>query len=151
MSTPEPYSPLEPNREWTAPTPAVPVGRGVGRVGQVTGALTRQEGSGPDVRGVTVTSFRLVDPQTGVPTEVELRGRSVVGTVRDGDWVEVPGAPGRSGRLEPLLMFNLTTRSEVVVKGRVRSTGATVAVALIVLVLVLVIPVIIGVVLMASS
>ena len=75
-------------------------------------------------------AFRLVDASTGQPTEVELRGRSIVGTVRDGDWVEVPGPVGRSGRLEPLTVHNLTTRSKVVARGSSRSPAARVVAVL---------------------
>ncbi|SDR69335.1 hypothetical protein SAMN04488543_0068 [Friedmanniella luteola] len=124
---------------WKPPRPAVPGAR----VGRVEGATTRVEGHGANVRSESVLGFRLVDPQSGVPTEVELRGTSIAGTVRDGDWVEVAGEPGRSGRLEPSRVHNLTTRADVVVAGSDRSPMARMVALLIIVVFVIVAAVII--------
>lgn len=91
------------------------------------------EGLGRDTASSTVLGFRLVDPHTLALTEVELRGRSIAGTVQDGDWVEVAGEPGRSGRLEPTRAANLTTGSEVTVIGSSRTPLARVLAVLVVL------------------
>lgn len=58
------------------------------------------------------------------PLEVELRGSSLAGTVRDGDWVEVAGEVGRSGRLEVAKVTNVTTGSEVTAIGSSSTAGA---------------------------
>jgi hypothetical protein len=87
-------------------------------------------------------AFRLVDPQTSRPTEVELRGLSIAGTVRDGDWVEVAGEPARSGRLEPLRVANVTTGSEVSAVGSSSSPVARVLAVVIILVFLVVLAVI---------
>ena len=39
----------------------------------------------------TVLAFHLVHPEGGRPLDVELRGRRVLGSLHDGDWVEVQG------------------------------------------------------------
>lgn len=82
-------------------------------LGRAEGVGIRVEAHGSESSSETVLSFRLTDPLSGQPTEVELRGRSLAGTVQNGDWVEVESRPTRSGRLEPLVVANLTTRSEV--------------------------------------
>jgi hypothetical protein len=85
---------------------------------------TRVESHGTTASSETVLSFRLVDAESAHPLEVELRGRSLAGTVRDGDWVEVTGEPGRSGRLEVAAVSNLTTGSEVTAIGSSTTAGA---------------------------
>ena len=119
---------------WKPPREALPGAR----IGRAEGATTRVEGRGSDARSETVLAFRMVDPASGTPTEVELRGSSIAGTVRDGDWVEVMGDPGRSGRLEPRRVHNLTTRSDVVTDGSSRGPVARVVAVLVVLFFVLV-------------
>jgi len=111
MSEPGGFAPYEPDRlpSNRAPRPASPGHR----VGRAEGVSTRVEGQGSEHASQSVLGFRLVDPGTGRPAEVELRGRTISGTVREGDWVEVAGEPGRSGRLEPRKVTNLTTGSEV--------------------------------------
>lgn len=48
---------------------------------------------------------------------MQLRGRSLAGTVRDGDWVEVAGPPNALGRWDVATVQNLTTPSTVLVMG----------------------------------
>ena len=93
------------------------------RLGRAEGVGIRVEAQGSETSSQTVLSFRLSDPGTGRLSEVELRGRSIAGTVRDGDWVEMAGEPGRSGRFEPARVTNLTTGSEVTAIGSPNSTG----------------------------
>jgi hypothetical protein len=111
-------------------------------MGRAEGVTMRVESRGSTTSSVTVLGFRLVDPQTSRPTEVELRGLSIAGTVRDGDWVEVAGEPARSGRLEPLRVTNVTTGSEVSAVGSSRSPAARVLAVVIILVFVVVLAVI---------
>jgi hypothetical protein len=111
-------------------------------MGRAEGVTVRVESRGSTTSSETVLAFRLVDPQTSRPTEVELRGVSIAGTVRDGDWVEVAGEPARSGRLEPLRVTNVTTGSEVSAVGSSRSPAARVLAVVILLVFVVVLAVI---------
>ena len=67
--------------------------------------------------GVTVLAFRLMEPGTPQPLDVQLRGRSLTGTVREGDWVEVAGPPDATGRWDVQRLQNLTTASTVIVMG----------------------------------
>jgi hypothetical protein len=66
-------------------------------VGQAEGVGVRTE-SDPHVsaRLVTVLGFRLRTPGRP-PLEVELRGLSLTGAVRDGDWVGFQTGRGRTG------------------------------------------------------
>lgn len=84
------------------------------------------ESHGHDFGSETVLSFRLLGPDGQRPRDVQLRGRSISGTVRDGDWIEV-SARERSGRLEVEALRNLTTRAEVTTSGSSTSVGARVA------------------------
>jgi hypothetical protein len=93
-------------------------------VGRVDGAATRVESYGHERSSQTVLSFRLLDAGER-PVEVELRGLSLAGTVRDGDWVEVADQR-RGGRIEAAALTNLTTGSEVKAVGSERSPGAKV-------------------------
>jgi hypothetical protein len=111
-------------------------------MGRAEGVTVRVESRGSTTSSETVLAFRLVDPQTSRPTEVELRGLSIAGTVRDGDWVEVAGEPARSGRLEPRRVTNVTTGSEVSAVGSSRSPAARVLAVVILLVFVVVLAVI---------
>jgi len=131
MSEPSGFPPYEPDR-LPSEQPPRPASAGH-RVGRAEGVSTRVEGRGSQYASVTVLGFRLVDPQTGRPAEVELRGRSISGTVREGDWVEVAGEPARSGRLEPSRVTNLTTGSEVGAAGDTRGPLAKTLAVLIVL------------------
>ena len=91
-------------------------------VGQAEGVSVRTE-SDPHVsaRLVTVLGFRLRTPGRP-PLEVELRGISLTGAVRDGDWVEVPDRRGTNGMFTVPSVTNLTTGLPVSVKG-VRRVG----------------------------
>jgi len=132
MSEPSGYPPYEPGPDLPAlrpPRPALPGHR----LGRAEGVTTRVEGHGAQSASETVLAFRLVDALTPVPSEVELRRRTIAGTVRDGDWVEVAGEPGPSGRLEPLRVTNLSTRSEVSSVGSSRGPVARVLAVLFVL------------------
>jgi hypothetical protein len=142
MSHPEPYPPSEPDRDPATRWPPRAAAPGC-RVGRVEAVTTRVEGRGSSTSSETVLAFRIVDSQTGVPSEVELRGRSIAGTVHQGDWVEVAGEPTRSGRLEPLRVANLTTHAEVSVVGSSRSPAARVLAVVIVLVFLVVLVVLV--------
>lgn len=115
------------------------------RVGRVSGAEVRQESqsnASSTAYGLTVLAFRLVEPGNPQPLDVQLRGRSLSGTVRDGDWVEVAGTPNALGRWDVAKVQNLTTSSTVLVMGgRVGKAGTLallVFVGLLMLVLVLI-------------
>lgn len=99
------------------------------RVGRVSGAEVRQESqyaSNSSALTLTVLSFRLLEPGNPQPLDVQLRGRSLSGTVRDGDWVEVAGPPNIANRWDVAKVANLTTGSTVLVMGGRRSKAATV-------------------------
>ena len=87
---------------------------------------TRVEAQGHERTSETVLSFRLVEVPGGRPVEVELRGVSLSGSVRDGDWIEVPDRPDRSGRLEVAVADNLTTGSQVTARGSSKSPAVRV-------------------------
>lgn len=136
MSEPDGFTPDEARGNLPASGPPRAASPGH-RLGRVAGVTSRIEGRGANMPTETVLGFRLVDPHTSVPVEVELRGRSIAGTVREGDWVEVAGEPARSGRLEPLRVANLTTGSEVSAVGTSRSpVGRVLAVLFVLLFLV---------------
>lgn len=105
------------------------------RVGRVSGAEVRQE-SQPSSNNIaltlTVLSFRLDEPGNPQPLDVQLRGRSLSGTVRDGDWVEVAGPPNLANRWDVVKVANLTTGSTVFVMGGRRSRAATVVMLVVV-------------------
>jgi hypothetical protein len=126
-----------------------------GRIGRAYGAQVRQESqysSNNANLSLTVLEFRLAEPGNPQPLDVLMRGRSLSGTVRDGDWVEVAGPPDVTNRWNVDKVQNLTTGSTVVVMGGRRSKAATVVV-LVVLVLMLLFfgLVVIGVLVGASS
>ncbi|WP_375424258.1 hypothetical protein [uncultured Friedmanniella sp.] len=124
MSEPSGFPPYEPDG---LPASRPPRPAAVGhRVGRAEGVATRVESQGTERSSETILAFRLVDPASGRPVEVELRGRSLAGTVRDGDWIEAAGEPGRSGRLELARVTNLTTSSEVTAVGSSATAGAKV-------------------------
>ena len=101
------------------------------RVGRATAVEVRQEAQyagNNQTFGLTVLAFRLQEPGNPQPLDVMMRGRSLSGTVRDGDWVELAGPPDATGRWDLAEVQNLTTASTVVVVGGRRSKAATVAV-----------------------
>lgn len=57
-------------------------------------------------------SFRLLDPAADRPLDVEVRGLTLSGNVRDGDWVEVADRV-QDGRVQVSSLTNLTTGAEV--------------------------------------
>ena len=68
-----------------------------------------------------VWSFRLMRLENGIPVgaaiPVEIRGRSIIGQLTQGDVVEIPGgAPGETRIVKALR--NLTTESTIEAKGR---------------------------------
>ncbi|SEP82424.1 hypothetical protein [Microlunatus flavus] len=90
------------------------------RVGRAYGVQVRQESqyaSNNAHVSLTVLEFRLAEPGNPQPLDVLMRGRSLSGTVRDGDWVEVAGPPDATNRWNLQKLQNLTTGSTVVVTG----------------------------------
>jgi hypothetical protein len=119
VSEPTGFPPYEPGSDLAAtrsPREAAPGHR----LGRAAGVQTRVESQG-DFSSETILTVRLVEPGSPRPLEVELRGRTLAGTVRDGDWVEVTGEPGRSGRLEVPAVTNVTTGAEVQAVGSSRT------------------------------
>ena len=109
------------------------------RVGRAYGVQVRQESqysSNNANLSLTVLEFRLAEPGNPQPLDVLLRGRSLSGTVRDGDWVEVAGPPDVTNRWNLDKVANLTTGSTVVVMGGRRSKVAVV-VALVIMAIML--------------
>lgn len=105
------------------------------RVGRASGVEMRQElwpGTENRSYSLSVLAFRLLEPGNPQPLDVQLRGRSLSGTVRDGDWVEVAGPPDALGRWDVSKVQNLTTGSTVIMMG-VRRNKAAVIVALVVI------------------
>lgn len=122
----EDYTPYEPNRAdglistggggpLEAPRAAAP-GHLVGRV-EAADLRTERFSTGESSSTRSILSFRLRTPD-GRLSAVELRGSTLIGTVRDGDWVEVPDRRERGGQLAPDRLANLTTGSQVSVGGR---------------------------------
>jgi len=75
---------------------------------------------------LTVLEFRLAEPGNPQPLDVLMRGRSLSGTVRDGDWIELAGPPDVTNRWDVAKVQNLTTGSTVVAFGGRPSKVATV-------------------------
>ncbi|SDV01392.1 hypothetical protein SAMN04488544_3471 [Microlunatus sagamiharensis] len=99
--------------------PPRPVSPGA-RAGRAYGVLVRQEsqvGSNQQTLGLTVLEFRLAEPGNPQPLDVLMRGRSLSGTVRDGDWIELAGPADATNRWNVATVQNLTTGSTVVVVG----------------------------------
>jgi hypothetical protein len=86
-------------------------------MGRAQGVQTRVEGRGSNTSSVTVMTFRIVGPDGGQPAEVEIRGRTLTGSVQDGDWVELVDQRAKSGRYEVERVTNLTTGSQVATAG----------------------------------
>jgi hypothetical protein len=112
MSDPSDFPVYEPEPRLPVTLPPRPAGPGQ-RVGRAQGVQTRVEGRGRDTSSETVTTFRILDADGGQPAEVELRGRTLSGTVQEGDWVELANQRAKSGRYEVDRLTNLTTGSEV--------------------------------------
>lgn len=123
MSDPGEFPAYEPGPGLPATRPPRPAATGC-RLGRADGVTTRVESHGSTTSSETILAFRLVEPGSARPLEVELRGRSLAGTVRDGDWVEAAGEPGRSGRLEVARVTNVTTGAEVTALGSSTTAGA---------------------------
>lgn len=125
------------------------------RIGRVSGVSVRQEAqrqSSSTTLGLTVLELRLLEPGNPRPLDVLLRGRSLSGTVRDGDWVEVAGPPDATGRWNVAKVQNLTTGATVVVMGGRPSKAATVVgVVLLSVMAVVVLLVVVGVVTTLAS
>lgn len=105
------------------------------RLGRANGVEVRRESqhaSSNAVSELTVLAFRLLEPGNPQPLDVLMRGRSLSGTVRDGDWVEVAGPANDAGRWNVAKVQNLTTGSTVLVMGG-RGSKATTVVVLVVL------------------
>lgn len=120
--------------------PPRPPGPGA-RVGRVSGVEVRQETQHVSENAaltLTVLAFRLLEPGNPQPVDVQLRGRSLSGTVREGDWVEVAGPPDAAGRWDVATVANLTTGATVLVKGGRRSRAGTVVLLVLVCVVALV-------------
>ena len=97
--------------------------------------------------GLTVLELRLIEPGNPHPLDVLLRGRSLSGTVRDGDWVEVAGPPDATGRWNVAKVQNLTTGATVVVLGgRPSKVGTVVGLVLLGFILLVVVLVVVGVI-----
>jgi hypothetical protein len=73
---------------------------------------------------MTVLNFRVHPADHDQAIEVELRGYTLVGTVRDGDVVAIPGPIAASGRLEARQVQNLTTGTAVTTTGPARAGRA---------------------------
>lgn len=104
-----------------------------GRVGRAYGVGVRQESqysSNNASLSLTVLEFRLAEPGNPQPLDVLMRGRSLSGTVRDGDWVELSGKPDVTNRWNVAQVANLTTGSAVVVMGGRRRAAAALVVTL---------------------
>lgn len=138
----EPYQPYP--REPSIPVPAgqpLPPSLPGHVTGVASGVQARVEGSTQDRRGMTVLNFRVHPGDRDQPIEVELRGYTLVGTVRDGDVVAIPGPVAASGRLEPARLQNLTTGTAVTTTGPARAgrTCGIVIVSVLVAIILLVI------------
>jgi hypothetical protein len=75
--------------------------------------------------GTTTVTFRLRRPDESL-VEVLLRGVTILGSVHEGDQIEVPDRPDRSGRIEVAELRNLTTGATVKAEGSPKSAGAKV-------------------------
>lgn len=118
-----------------------PSGRGA--VGQVSALHQRYEprGRGPPR---VVVAFRVRRTGAGgrplPPVPVELRGEVMEGSLRDGDWVQVPAA-GEPGSLlgRPHQVTNLTTGEKVALRRRPAAKGWILALVFVVVAILLII------------
>ena len=134
---PEPLGqPLLPVSE-LPPRPPSPGGR-VGRAYGVTVRQESQHGSNSANLALTVLELRLAEPGNPQPLDVLMRGRSLSGTVRDGDWIELAGPPDATNRWNVAEVQNLTTGSTVVVLGGRPNTVVTVVALCLMAVMILV-------------
>lgn len=93
-------------------------------LGRAEGVQLRTESRGNGSRDITVLAFRRHPAGTTTPYEVELRGTSLTGTVRDGDWVEVPAPSAPGNLLAPTRIMNLTSRTTVETVGDPRTPAS---------------------------
>lgn len=117
MSDFEPY-PIE-RRPSEPPRPAAPGHL----VGQAKSVQIRQEILGEDL-SQTVLSIRVDTGPQARPVDVELRGTTVSGSVREGDWIEFPIARVESGRYSVRQIANLSTSAQVEADAAVRTPQA---------------------------
>jgi len=130
----QPYPPDQPPQGQPPPVP-LPVPPPGFMIGTASGVQSRLESSSQNRLGMTVLSFRLHASDRDQPVEVEMRALSLFGTVRDGDLVSVPSTIGRSGRIEPTEVQNLTTKTLVKVS-RPSKAGRVVVIVILLLLLV---------------
>lgn len=123
MSDLEGFSGYEPGQDLSTGQPPRSAAAGC-LIGRVDASTTRVESHGHDFGSATTLTFRLLGPDRRV-RDVQLRGRTISGTVHDGDWVEVRERE-RAGRLEVDTLLNLTTGAQVTVSGSSTSIGARV-------------------------
>ena len=112
------------------------------RIGRASGVEVRQEAQRVSENAaftITVLAFRLLEPGNPQPLDVQLRGRTLTGTVREGDWVEVAGPPDALGRYDVAKVTNLTTGATVLVMGGRRSKAAATVMVVLVCVIALVV------------
>ena len=124
------------------------------RIGRVSGAELRQElrpGANSSAYSLTVLAFRLLEPGNPQPLDVQLRGRSLSGTVRDGDWVEVTGPPDALGRWDVSKIANLTTGSTVIMMGGRTRAGTVVMIVVLIMITLIVLLIVAGVVATLAS
>jgi hypothetical protein len=123
MSDPSDFPVYPPEPRLPAARPPRAPGPGQ-RLGRAQGVQTRVEGHGRETSSETVLTFRILDADGGQPAEVELRGRTLSGSVQEGDWVELLDRRATSGRYEVDRLTNLTTGSEVTTpKGLPKTVG----------------------------
>lgn len=86
-------------------------------VGRASKFRERTEGYAGGAFAIRVWTFRLKTTAPGLADRmhsIELRGSGLVGSIDDGDWVEIPrGAPRQGEGLQPSKLFNLSTGEEV--------------------------------------
>jgi membrane-associated protease RseP (regulator of RpoE activity) len=136
MNEPSDFPPHQPSLPSNQP-PRLPA---PGHLIGVAEATTLRAESDPYVenRLITVLSFRLQVPGQPQPVEVDMRGISLTGTVRDGDWIEVPSQRDKAGVLAVSSANNLTTGLAVRIMGRGRPSGPRTVAAAVFLVVALV-------------
>ena len=117
MSDSDGFPACEPRGGLPAPQPARSPTAGH-LVGRVESSTTRVESRGRDFGSETMLTFRLLEPDGQGPRGVQLRGRSISGTVHDGDWVEGCTAlvEHEDGRMEILHWADEIARREAPVE-----------------------------------
>ena len=129
----------------SSPAPARPLVGRAESVSVVTQPGQAGIGDANGSSGSTTVTFRLRRPDESL-VEVMLRGRAIAGSIHEGDQVEVPDRPDRSGRIEVVELRNLTTGAMVKAEGSPKSAGAKVFRIVFITLLVIVLIVFIGVV-----